>query len=94
MLFRPDVRDKNEEQVFTKELIGAQQGIHATRLAPPTTTEDDAATKQYVESLGLTAATLNGTTASHHTQNKRYVDSIGIFAVRIAFHRENHSFCE
>ena len=58
VLSRPTFRDGVEEGVYVRTLVQIDGGVRSSRLAPPTTLEDDQASKEYIESLKLNAVRL------------------------------------
>ena len=80
-LSRPVMRDAQEEQTFVKGLVQAYGGVRASRLAPPTTTEDDTVTKAYIEGLSIRAASVSEPcTAEERNLTRAHIDSLNVYA--------------
>ena len=77
-------RDASEEQAFVTTVIQQTGGVHAARISGPTTTEDDAATKSYLEGLHLRASAIGPpTTAADDDTTRQYLDALGVSAKRL-----------
>ena len=84
MVSRPVFRNTAEEQAFIEGIIQPTAATHATRLSGPTTAEDDAATRSYLNGLGLQASVIGPpTSAAEDSVTRTYLDSIGLTAKRL-----------